>query len=62
MKVMKSTSHGEILHIIGLDKFIEPFIEFTETHFRELYMHFFISGDENRYQVRKRENVIFESC
>jgi dTDP-N-acetylfucosamine:lipid II N-acetylfucosaminyltransferase len=52
----------KVLHIITLDKFIPPYIDFLEAHFEDFSEHlFFISGDELQYPVVKRKNTIFES-
>ena len=49
-----------ILHVISLDKFIPPFIDFVENNLPNFQKHlFFIFGDQTRYPIRKRENIIF---
>jgi len=51
-----------ILHVMDLDKFIAPFIDFVETHFADFGRHrFFCFGDESRFPVRRRPNTRFRS-
>ena len=55
-----SNNNKKILHIMGLDKFIPPFIDFMEENFSDFDSHtFFIMGDVNKYPLQVRENTIF---
>src|SRR5210317_1142443 len=52
----------KILHVIKLDKFIAPFIDFVEKELEYFDHHlFFCLGDEKKFPVRRRPNVIFQS-
>ncbi|WP_404401758.1 TDP-N-acetylfucosamine:lipid II N-acetylfucosaminyltransferase [Idiomarina seosinensis] len=48
-----------ILHIAKLDKFIPPFIKFTNDNFPPEDHEFYLYGDESRYKVNHAHNVIF---
>lgn len=51
-----------ILHVISLEKFIAPYIDFLENTFADFNRHvFFCMGDEKRFPVRRRPNTIFTS-
>lgn len=53
---------GIILHIIFLDKFIDPFIHFLESNFEDFERHlFFLFGDVAKYPIKKRSNIIFST-
>ncbi len=52
----------KILHVMPLDKFVAPFIDFVEEHFSDFDRHiFFCLGDLALYPVGKRPNTLFES-
>lgn len=51
-----------VLHIIQLDKFIAPFIDFVEEHFQDFDRHLFAcQGDLVKFPVRRRDNIFFKS-
>lgn len=52
-------TRGKVLHICTLDKFIPPFIDFLEEHFTDFETRhvFCISGKDNRFPIRLRENI-----
>ncbi|NKE68736.1 hypothetical protein RAMLITH_23215 [Ramlibacter sp. RBP-2] len=51
-----------ILHIVTLDKFIAPFIDFVEQECGDFDRHRFIClGDSQRYPLRQRPNVLLEA-
>jgi len=63
MNKRKVLKHNKtILHIIRNDKFIPRFIDFMEEHISDFGRHvFFIFGDTNQYQIRRRPNVLIVS-
>jgi dTDP-N-acetylfucosamine:lipid II N-acetylfucosaminyltransferase len=53
---------GKILHVMYVDKFIPPFIDFLEQNFSDFERHvFFVMGGNPRFPVRGRKNIFFAS-
>jgi hypothetical protein len=55
-------SMPQVLHIMNMEKFISPFIDFVEEHLPDFDRHtFFCFGEATPYPIRRRPNTIFES-
>ena len=51
-----------IVHIMNMEKFISPFIDFMEENFADFDRHiFYCFGSETLYPIRRRPNVLFAS-
>lgn len=60
---MIADAEHDILHVVCLDKFIPPFIDFVERHFDDFEKRhvFWIEGDSDQYPVARRPNTLFAS-
>lgn len=57
---MGGTDRIMILHVVHIEKFIEPFIGFLEKNFDDFNNHeFFLFGDNGKHLIAQRKNIRF---